>query len=97
MNIVRALPLIIIMSMPGIALADSAFQSLEFGKNKQQLVRDTKEKCQPEKKVSDDDWANKILLSKDNKDLIRNAKTALEKNNNRDYEKAIGQIKCPQL
>ncbi|MBU9845413.1 YicS family protein [Rahnella ecdela] len=97
MNIVRALPLITIMSMPGIALADSAFQSLEFGKNKQQLVRDTKEKCQPEIKVSDDDWTNKILASGDNKYLINKAKTALEKNNNRDYQKAIGQIKCPQL
>jgi hypothetical protein len=97
MNIVRALPLIIIVSMPGIALADSPFQSLEFGKNKQQLVRDTKEKCQPEIKVSDDDWANKILASGDNKHLISNAKTALEKNNNRDYQKALGQIKCPQL
>lgn len=97
MNIVRVLPLVLCIVIPGVTFAKSGLDGLEFGANKQQLVRDTKEKCQPKQKISDDAWANKILASEDNQYAIRNAKVALEKNNQKDYKNAISKITCPPL
>lgn len=97
MNIVRTLPLVLCIVIPGTTLAKSGLEGVEFGANKQQLVRDTREKCQPKQQISDDVWANKILASEDNKYAIRNARVALEKNNQKDYENAISKIKCPTL
>ena len=48
------------------AWAESPLQSLQFEQQKQQVLKAVKEKCAPASTLSDTDFANKILASKDN-------------------------------
>ena len=55
-----------------------------------------KEKCAPASTLSDNDFANKILASKDNQSYVREATLAKERNNQKGYLAAIDKIRCPE-
>lgn len=97
MSIVRNLALLLCVLWSANTLAKSAYESLQFGKYKQQIVSDLKKTCHPQKKTSDEAWANKILSNEDNKAYIRDARIALERNNEKNYWDAISKVECPEM
>ena len=78
------------------AWAESPLQSLPFEQQKQQVLKAVKEKCAPTSTLSDTDFANKILASKDNQSYVREATLAKERNNQKGYLAAIDKIRCPE-
>lgn len=78
------------------AWAESPLQSLQFEQQKQQVLKAVKEKCAPASPLSDTDFANKILASKDNQSYVREATLAKERNNQKGYLAAIDKIRCPE-
>lgn len=78
------------------AWAESPLQSLQFEQQKQPVLKAVKEKCAPASTLSDTDFANKILASKDNQSYVREATLAKERNNQKGYLAAIDKIRCPE-
>ncbi|MCA1921579.1 YicS family protein [Buttiauxella noackiae] len=97
MSIVRNITLLLCVTWSANSLADSTYEALQFGKYKQQIVSDLKRTCHPQKKVSDEVWANKILSNEDNKGYIREARIALERSNEKNYWDAISKVECPEM
>jgi len=79
------------------AFASTPLQGLQFEQQKQQVLKDIKKTCTPSKSMSDNDFANKILSSEDNKRHVQEATVALDRNNQKNYWDAIGQIQCPDM
>jgi membrane-associated HD superfamily phosphohydrolase len=61
---------------------------------KQQVLKDIKKTCTPQKKQSDKEWQDMILSSEANQLLIKNAITAVKRDNLDAYWAAIGQVDC---
>lgn len=61
---------------------------------KQQVLKDIKKTCTPQKKQSDKAWQAMILSSEANQLLIKNAVTAVKRDNLDAYWAAIGQVDC---
>ena len=61
---------------------------------KQQVLKDIKKTCTPQKKQSDKAWQGMILSSEANQLLIKNAVTAVKRDNLDAYWAAIGQVDC---
>lgn len=93
----RMLVLLPCLLMSASVLADSAFESLEFAKQKQQIMVDLKKRCQPPTTISDETWANTILSSETNAGYVREAKLALERNNPQNYQAALDKVECPKF
>lgn len=53
------------------------------------------EKCAPASHLSDNDFANKVLATDGNKNAVREATLAKERNNQKSYQAAIDKIVCP--
>lgn len=83
-----------LLSVPA-AFASTPLQGLKFEQQKQQVIKDIKAACKPKTAISDNDFANKVLASEDNKRHVRDATLALERNNKQGYKDAIGNVKCP--
>jgi hypothetical protein len=79
------------------AYASTPLQGLQFEQQKMQVMKDVKKTCTPSKNMSETDFANKILANEDNKRHVRDATLAMERNNQKNYWDAIGQIQCPDL
>ncbi|MFP2240538.1 YicS family protein [Pseudescherichia vulneris] len=79
------------------AYANSPLQGLQFEQQKMQVMKDVKKTCTPSKNLSETDFANKILANEDNKRHVRDATLAMERNNQKNYWDAIGQIQCPDM
>lgn len=77
------------------AWAESPLQSLQFEQQKQLVLKAVKEKCTPAATLSDNDFANKVLASKENQIYVREATLAKERNNQKNYQAAIDKITCP--
>ena len=60
----------------------------------QQVLKDVKKNCTPQKKQSDKAWQGMILSSEANQLLIKNAVTAVKRDNLDAYWAAIGQVDC---
>ncbi|WP_330984645.1 MULTISPECIES: YicS family protein [Enterobacterales] len=84
------------MTVPA-ALASTPMKGLQFEAQKQQVMKDVKKTCTPSKTMSDTDFGNKILANEENKMHVRDATIALERNNQKNYWDAIGQIQCPDM
>lgn len=97
MTIVRNLTLLLLVIGSASAPANAAYESLQFGKYKQQILSDLKKACHPQKKTSDEALANKILANEDNKPYVRDARIALERNNEKNYWDAISKVECPDM
>lgn len=61
---------------------------------KQQVLKDIKKTCTPQRKQSDKEWQAMILSSEANQLLVKNAITAVKRDNLDGYWEAIGQIDC---
>jgi len=96
MKAVPILCLLACLSVPA-AYADSPMKGLQFEQQKLQVMKDVKKTCTPDAKMSDDAFGDKILASEDNKRHVRDATLALERNNQKNYWDAIGQIQCPDM
>lgn len=68
------------------AWAESPLQSLQFEQQKQQVLKAVKEKCAPASHLSDNDFANKVLATDGNKNAVREATLAKERNNQKSYQ-----------
>ncbi|MCT4706346.1 hypothetical protein MUA04_23285 [Enterobacteriaceae bacterium H11S18] len=79
------------------AQADSPFRDLQFGQNKLQILGDLKKICHTQKPMTDEALANKILSSDENKSHVRDARIALERNNQQNYWDALGKVECPEM
>ena len=79
------------------AFANTPMKSLQFEQQKQQVMKDVKKTCTPSEKMSDNDFGNRILSNEDNKRHVQDATIALERNNQKNYWDAIGQIQCPDM
>ncbi|EKS6405217.1 hypothetical protein NM573_001606 [Enterobacter hormaechei] len=61
---------------------------------KQQVLKDVKKTCTPQKKQSDKAWQAMILSSEANQLLIKNAITAVKRDNLDAYWDALSQVDC---
>lgn len=61
---------------------------------KQQILKDVKKTCTPQKKQSDKAWQAMILSSEANQLLIKNAITAVKRDNLDAYWDAVSQVDC---
>lgn len=61
---------------------------------KQQILKDVKKACTPQKKQSDKAWQAMILSSEANQLLIKNAITAVKRDNLDAYWDAVSQVDC---
>ena len=61
---------------------------------KQQVMKDLKKVCTPQKKQSDKQWQAMILSSEANQLLIKNAITAMKRDNLDGYWDAVSQVDC---
>ena len=61
---------------------------------KQQVLKDIKKTCTPQRKQSDKAWQEMILSSEANQLLIKNAVTAVKRDNLDAYWAAVGQVDC---
>lgn len=61
---------------------------------RQQVLKEVKKACTPQKKQSDKAWQAMILSSEVNQLLIKNAVTAVKRDNLDAYWAAIGQVDC---
>lgn len=86
--------LAISLLLPAVVLA-SPLEGLKFEQQKQQVVKDVKQNCSASSGLSDTQFANRVLESKDNKTAVQSATRALDKNDRSAYEKAINSIQCP--
>lgn len=96
MKTVPFLCLLACFAAPAV-LASTPLKALQFEQQKQQVMKDVKKTCTPSKTMSDTDFGNKILASEENKMHVRDATIALERNNQKNYWDAIGQIQCPDM
>lgn len=60
----------------------------------QQILNDIKKICTPQKKQSDKAWQKMILSSEANRLLIKNAITAIKRDNLDNYWAAVGEVDC---
>ena len=61
---------------------------------KQQVLKDVKKTCTPQKKQSDKAWQAMILSSEANQLLIKNAITAVKRDNLDAYWDAVSKVDC---
>lgn len=61
---------------------------------KQQVLKDVKKTCSPQKKHSDKAWQAMILSSEANQLLIKNAITAVKRDSLDAYWGAVSQVDC---
>lgn len=97
MNLPRVLLLLPCIFISTAVLADSAFEGLKFEQQKQKVLQDVKKACPPQKNMSNDAWANKILSSEANKAHIHEATVALDRNNQKNYWDAVGKVECTDM
>jgi hypothetical protein len=98
-SIMKAVPflcLLACLAAPAV-YASTPLKGLQFEQQKQQVMKDVKKTCTPSKNMSDNDFGNKILANEDNKRHVQDATVALERNNQKYYWDAIGQIQCPDM
>ncbi|MBV8045328.1 YicS family protein [Pluralibacter sp.] len=94
MKFTSLLCFVALLSVPA-AFASSPLQGLKFEQQKQQVIKDIKAVCKPKTPLSDNDFANKVIASEDNKLHVREATLALDRNNKQAYKDAISKVKCP--
>ncbi|EPB2035825.1 protein YicS [Escherichia coli] len=94
-------------AMPGIVYAESPFSSLQSAKEKTTVLQDLRKICTPQASLSDEAWEKlmlsdeaweKLMLSdENNKQHIREAIVAMERNNQSNYWEALGKVECPDM
>lgn len=79
-----------------VAYAESPMEGLKFEQQKRQVIEDVKKNCAPAGAISDDQFANLVLETEDNRLRVREATLALERNDTQRYAAAVKQVQCPK-
>ncbi len=81
-------------AMPGIVYAESPFSSLQSAKEKTTVLQDLRKICTPQASLSDEAWEKLMLSDENNKQHIREAIVAMERNNQSNYWEALVSSCC---
>lgn len=84
------------LAAPALVYAGSPMEGLKFEQQKRQVIEDVKKNCAPAGAITDDQFANLVLASEENKLRVREATLALERNDAQRYAAAIKQVPCPK-
>ena len=76
-----------VFTVPDIVYAESPFSSLQSAKEKNTVLQDLRKICTPQASLSDEG----------NKQHIREAIVAMERNNQNNYWEALGRVECPDM
>lgn len=74
-----------------------AFSSLQSAKEKTTVLQDLRKICTPQASLSDEAWEKLMLSDENNKQHIREAIVAMERNNQSNYWEALGKVECPDM
>ncbi|NAI54869.1 hypothetical protein GUC41_25135, partial [Escherichia coli] len=77
--------------------AESPFSSLQSAKEKTTVLQDLRKICTPQASLSDEAWEKLMLSDESNKQHIREAIVAMERNNQNNYWEALGKVECPDM
>lgn len=88
---------ICVLVMPGMAQAESPFSSLQSAKEKNTILKDLRKVCSPQASMTDQAWEKSITADESNKQHIREAMVAMERNNQNNYWEALGKVTCPDM
>ena len=80
-----------------ISQAESPFSSLQSAKEKTTVLQDLRKICTPQASLSDEAWEKLMLSDESNKQHIREAIVAMERNNQSNYWEALGKVECPDM
>ena len=87
----------IFLIFPAISQAESPFSSLQSAKEKTTVLQDLRKICTPQASLSDEAWEKLMLSDESNKQHIREAIVAMERNNQSNYWEALGKVECPDM
>ena len=87
----------VFLIFPAISQAESPFSSLQSAKEKTTVLQDLRKICTPQASLSDEAWENLMLSDENNKQHIREAIVAMERNNQSNYWEALGKVECPDM
>lgn len=73
------------------------FSSLQSAKEKTTVLQDLRKICTPQASLSDEAWEKLMLSDENNKQHIREAIVAMERNNQSNYWEALGKVECPDM
>ncbi len=73
-----------------------AFYSLQSAKEKTTVLQDLRKICTPQASLSDEAWEKLMLSDENNKQHIREAIVAMERNQS-NYWEALGKVECPDM
>ena len=82
----------IFLIFPAISQAESPFSSLQSAKEKTTVLQDLRKICTPQASLSDEAWEKLMLSDESNKQHIREAIVAMERNNQSNYWEALGKV-----
>lgn len=80
----------VFLIFPAISQAESPFSSLQSAKEKTTVLQDLRKICTPQASLSDEAWEKLMLSDENNKQHIREAIVAMERNNQSNYWEALG-------
>ncbi|WP_086354491.1 YicS family protein [Escherichia coli] len=89
--------MILIKIIRGFIRAESPFSSLQSAKEKTTVLQDLRKICTPQASLSDEAWEKLMLSDENNKQHIREAIVAMERNNQSNYWEALGKVECPDM
>ena len=87
----------VFLIFPAISQAESPFSSLQSAKEKTTVLQDLRKICTPQASLSDEAWEKLMLSDENNKQHIREAIVAMERNNQSNYWEALGNVECPDM
>ena len=87
----------VFLIFPAISQAESPFSSLQSAKEKTTVLQDLRKICTPQASLSDESWEKLMLSDESNKQHIREAIVAMERNNQNNYWEALGKVECPDM
>ena len=87
----------VFLIFPAISQAESPFSSLQSAKEKTTVLQDLRKICTPQASLSDEAWEKLMLSDENNKQHIREAIVAMERNNQSNYWEALGTVECPDM
>ena len=82
-----------------ILISESAWEEMTclFAPSKTTVLQDLRKICTPQASLSDEAWEKLMLSDENNKQHIREAIVAMERNNQSNYWEALGKVECPDM
>lgn len=87
----------IFLIFPAISQAESPFSSLQSAKEKTTVLQDLRKICTRRHRYQMKRGKKLMLSDESNKQHIREAIVAMERNNQSNYWEALGKVECPDM